>query len=176
MPQPLARWKSHFAGFHEGQVYRRVGRLVHASAAEVRLCRVDISTVPLRVDKRFHRILGGSASDEFAISAPPPRMASDPDVNGKAPEHAEAALEVGCLIWILRRGQPPQVARAHDVQHAVTVTNVERPRGASARVAAGDVRSERERPEADRVSVLEPMVDPHLWIAQDPNPNEGPQR
>ena len=90
--------------------------------------------------------------------------------------HNAAALDVGRLLRIPRLGQPPQVARAHDVQHAITVTNVERPRGASARVAAGDVRSERERAEADCVAVPEPMVDPHLRIPHDPDPCEGPQR
>src|SRR5688572_28324969 len=144
------------------------GGLVQASAAEFRLGRVDVGTISLRVDKRLHWILCGSAGHEFAISAPPPRMASDPDVSGKAPQHSEAALKVGLLVWILRCGQAPQVARAHDVQNAVTVTNVERPGGAPARVAAGDVRSERQRPKTDGVSVLEPMVDPHLRIAQDP--------
>ena len=50
--------------------------------------------------------------------------------------HNAAALDVGRLLRIPRCGQPSQVARAHDVQHAITVTNDERPGGASARVAA----------------------------------------
>ena len=86
-------------------------------------------------------------------------MAGHPDVGGEAPQHAEAALAVGLLFWIPRRCQHPEVARAHDVQHAVTVADGERPRGAAARVAAGDVRGERDRPDADRVAVLEPVVD-----------------
>src|SRR3954452_1930468 len=101
--------------------------LVQASAAEFRLGSVDIRMVPLRVDERLHCVLRSSAGDEFAISAPPSRMARHPDVNGEASEHSEAALEVGLLLWILGCGQPPQVARAHNVQHAITVTNLERP-------------------------------------------------
>src|SRR3954468_20139529 len=101
--------------------------LVQASAAEFRLGSVDVGMVPLRVDERLYCVLPSSAGDEFAISAPPSRMARHPDVNGEASEHPEAALEVGLLLWVLRCGQPPQVARAHDVQHAITVTNVERP-------------------------------------------------
>src|SRR3954451_18559766 len=92
-----------------------------------RLGSVDVGMVPLRVDERFHCVLRSSAGDEFAISAPPSRMARHPDVNGEASEHSETALEVSRLLWILRCGQPPQVARAHDVQHAITGTNVERP-------------------------------------------------
>ena len=50
-------------------------------------------------------------------------MARHPDVSGEASEHSEAAPEAGLLLWILRCSQPPQVARAHNVQHAITVTN-----------------------------------------------------
>src|SRR5262245_32285813 len=101
--------------------------LVQASATKLRLGRVDVGTVPLRVDEWFHRILCGSAGDELAISAPPPRMAGYPDIDGQTSQRAEAALEVGLLLWILRCAQAPQVARAHHVQHAVSVENVERP-------------------------------------------------
>jgi len=101
--------------------------LVQASAAEFRLASVDVGMVPLRVDERLYCVLRSSAGEEFAISAPPSRMARHPDVNREASEHSKAALEVGLLLWIPRCGQPPQVARAHDVQHAITVTNLERP-------------------------------------------------
>ena len=101
---------------------------MQTSAAEFRFSRVDVGTVPLRVDEWFDWILCRSTGDEFAISAPPPCMARDPDVNGEASEHFEAALKVGLLLWLLGRGsQPSQVARAHDVQHAITVRNLERP-------------------------------------------------
>src|SRR6187200_3225500 len=101
--------------------------LVQASAAEFRLGSVDVGMVPLSVDERLHCVLRDIAGDEFAISAPPSRMARHPDVNGEAFEHSEAALEVGLLLWILRCGHASQVARAHDVQHAITITNLERP-------------------------------------------------
>ena len=75
--------------------------LVQAAAAEFRLGTVDVGMVPLRVDERFHRVLRSSAGDEFAISAPPSRMARHPDVDGEASEHSEAAFEIGLLLWIL---------------------------------------------------------------------------
>ena len=101
-----------------------------------------------------------SAGDELAIPAPRSRMATSPRCRRAGP-----AARGSCA-----RGRPPaldtassanrtQAARAHDVQHAITVANVERPRGAAARVAARDVRGERDRPDADRVAVLEPVVD-----------------
>jgi hypothetical protein len=43
-------------------------------------------------------------------------------------------------------------------------------------VAAGDVRGERKRPEADCVTVLEPVVDPHGRVADDPDPGKGSER
>ena len=41
---------------------------------------------------------------------------------------------------------------------------------------AGDVRGERDRPDADGVAVLEPVVDPRGRVADEPDPDEGPQR
>lgn len=43
-------------------------------------------------------------------------------------------------------------------------------------MAAGDVCAERQRPEADRLAIPEPMVDAHLRIPDDPDPLEDPQR
>jgi hypothetical protein len=43
-------------------------------------------------------------------------------------------------------------------------------------VAAGDVRGECEWSDADRVSVLQHVVDPNGRVADDPDPDEGPQR
>src|SRR5438105_455541 len=141
---------------------------MHESSAVFRLTIVDVGAVTLRIDEWFYRILRGGAGDELAVSAPRSCMAGHPDVRGEAPQHAEAALEVGPLLRIPRRGQRHQVTGAHDVQHAVPVPNLERPRGAAARVAAGDVRGECERPEADRVSVLEHVIGPSGRIADDP--------
>ena len=55
---------------------------MQTSAAEFRLGSVDVGMVPLRVDERFYGVLRSSADEEFAISAPPSRMARHPDVNG----------------------------------------------------------------------------------------------
>ena len=43
-------------------------------------------------------------------------------------------------------------------------------------MAAGDVRGECERPEADGVAVLEPVVDPHGRVPDDPDPGKGSER
>ena len=51
-------------------------------------------------------------------------MAGHPDVGGEAPQHAEAALEVGILFWIPYPLQHSQLAGAHDVQHAVTTSRM----------------------------------------------------
>ena len=59
---------------------------------------------------------------------------------------------------------------------AVTLADAERPRGASARVAAGDVCGQRDRSHTDRVAVLEPVVDARRRVSEDPDPGEGPQR
>ena len=72
--------------------------------------------------------------------------------------------------------QHHQAAGAHDVQDAVTVADGERPRGAAARMAARDVRGERDRPDTDRVAILEAVVDARGRVANDPDPNESPQR
>src|SRR3954467_7612596 len=106
---------------------------MYESPAELRLGSVDVGTVTLRVDERFHRVLRGGASDKLAVPAPPSCMAGHPDVSGEAPQHPEAALEVGPLLWIPHPTQRHQVASAHDVQHAVIVTNGEGPRGAGER-------------------------------------------
>lgn len=149
---------------------------MHEIPAESRLGRVDVGTVALRVDEWIRRVPRGGAGDELAVPAPPSCMAGHPDVRGEAPQQAEAALEVGPLLWIPHPPQRSQIASAHDVQHAVTAADGERPRGAAARVAACDVRDERERPDADRVAVLEPVVDTRGRIAEEPDPHEGPQR
>src|SRR5260221_3982785 len=95
-PMPVTRF---IEPPRSGAARHRVN-LVQASAAEFRLGSVDIGMVPLRVDERFHCVLRSSAGEEFAISAPPSRMARHPDVNREASEHSEAALEVGLLLWI----------------------------------------------------------------------------
>src|SRR5215210_1072814 len=99
--------------------------LMHESPAVLRLGSVDVGTVTLRVDERSHRVLRGGAGDKLTVPAPPSCMAGHPDVSGEAPQHPEAALEVGPLLWIPHPTQRHQVASAHDVQHAVTVTNGE---------------------------------------------------
>ena len=43
-------------------------------------------------------------------------------------------------------------------------------------MAAGDVRGECERPEADCVAVLEPVVHPHGRVPDDPDPGKGSER
>ena len=43
-------------------------------------------------------------------------------------------------------------------------------------MAASDVRGECERPEADCVAVLEPVVDPHSRVPDDPDPDKGSER
>ncbi len=49
------------------------------------------------------------------------------DVGGEAPQHAEGALEVGTLFSIPHPLQHHQAAGAHDVQHTVSVADLERP-------------------------------------------------
>src|SRR5471030_1635365 len=100
---------------------------MHESPVELRLSRVDVGSVTFRVDERLYRALRGGAGDELAVPAPPSCMAGHPDVSGEAPQHAEAALEVRSLFRIPHPSQRPQVASAHDVEHAVIVTNGERP-------------------------------------------------
>jgi hypothetical protein len=43
-------------------------------------------------------------------------------------------------------------------------------------MAGSEVRREHDRPEADRVAVLEPVIDVRGWVADDPDPEERPQR
>ena len=85
-------------------------------------------------------------------------MVGHPDVSGETSQHPHAALAVGLLFRIPRRCQHSGVTHAHDVQHAITVADGERPRRAAARVAGGDVRGEGNRSDADGVAVLEPVV------------------
>src|SRR3954463_10977882 len=103
-------------------------------------------------------------------------MVGHPDVGGETPQQAQTALAVGRLFWIPSRCQHSEVAYAHDVQHAVTVADRERPRCAAARVAGSDVCGKRDRPDTDRVAVLESVVDARGRVAEDPDPDEGPQR
>jgi hypothetical protein len=63
------------------------------------------------------------------------------------------------LFWISLCRQHCHLANADDVQHAVTIADGEGPRSAPARVAGCDMRGERDRPDADRVAILEPVVD-----------------
>ena len=101
-------------------------------------------------------------------------MTRHPDIGWEAAEHADAALAVCPLFWIPRGCQHPEVTSAYDVQRAVTVADGKRPRGASARVAAGDVRGERDRPHTDRVAILEAVIDARGRVAEDADPDEGP--
>ena len=57
---------------------------------------------------------------------------------GRLSQHAQAPLAVG-LFWIPRHFQHPRVAHADNVQHAVTVLDLKRLRGAAA-LAGRDVR------------------------------------
>src|SRR5438067_8176249 len=100
---------------------------MHESPAVFRLSIVDVGAITLRIDEWFYRILRGGACDELAVPAPRSCMARHPDVRGEAPQHAEAALEVGPLLRIPSRSQRHQVAGADDVQHALPITNLERP-------------------------------------------------
>src|SRR3954469_4916341 len=98
-------------------------------------------------------------------------MVGHPDVGGETPQQAQTALAVGRLFWIPRRCQHGEVACAHDVQHAVTVADGDRPGRAAARVAGGDVCGERDRPYTDRVAVLESVVDARGGVAEDADPD-----
>src|SRR5688572_32159412 len=100
-------------------------------------------------------------------------MTRHPDVGREAAEHADAALAVCRLFWIPRGCQHSEVTRADDIQHAVTVADAERPRGAATRMAAGDVRGQRDRSHTDRVAILEPVIDARGRIAEDADPGEG---
>src|SRR5687768_12182024 len=93
--------------------------LVHPPAAESLLRSVDVGVISLGIDERLDRAVRRGAGDELAVPPPLPRVTGHPDVDGKAPQHAEAALEVGLLLGILRDGQDTQVTSAHDVEHAV---------------------------------------------------------
>src|SRR5206468_2646355 len=86
--------------------------LMHESAAVFRLSVVDVGAVTRRIDEWLYRVFGGAARDELAIPAPRSCMAGHPYVGGEAPQHAEAALEVGPLLRIPRRRQRHQVAGA----------------------------------------------------------------
>src|SRR5262245_25098214 len=149
--------------------------LVHATASELRLGRVDEGAIALGVDERVNGVLRGRTRNELAVPAPPPCVSGHPDVSGQAPQQAEAALAVGRLFWIRRRSQHPRVAHARDVQNAVAIVDGERPRGAATRMPGGDVRGERDRPDTDRVAVLEPVIDARGRVAEDTDPQEGPQ-
>ncbi len=72
-------------------------------------------------------------------------MIGHPDVGGETPQHSQAALAVGRLFWVPQHSQHARAAYAHDVQHAVTVANRERPRGAAARVAGRNMRGDLNR-------------------------------
>src|SRR4051794_31610163 len=104
-----------------------ISPLMHKSSAVFRLGIVDVGAVTRGVDERLYRILRDGGGDELTVPAPLSCMAGHPDIRGEAPQHAEAALEVGPLLRIPRRRQRHQVASAHDVQHAVAVAHLERP-------------------------------------------------
>src|SRR4029450_9051414 len=110
-----------------------------------------VSAIAVGIDERVHRVLRSGARDELAVPAPPWCMTRHPDIGREAAEHEDAALAVCPLFWIPRGCQHSEVTGAYDVQHAVTVADGKRPRGASARAAAGDVRGERDRPHTDRI-------------------------
>jgi hypothetical protein len=61
--------------------------------AKSHLRAVDVADVPIPIDERVGRIFGRVAFAEFAIPAELSRVGSHPDVDGQAPECAEAALE-----------------------------------------------------------------------------------
>lgn len=103
-------------------------------------------------------------------------MTGDPDISGEAPQQSDAAFDVILLLWILAGTQGFQVAGAHDVEYAAIVMNGKRPRGTTARVTAGDVRGECEGSNADRVSVLENMVDTSGRVSDDAEPQEKSHR
>src|SRR5262245_41766034 len=140
------------------------------AAVEFCLSGVDVGAIPVRVDERVHGILRGAACDELAVPAPPSGMTRHPDIGRETPEHADAALAVCSLFWISRGCQHPEVTRAYDIQHAVTVADGERPRGAATGVPGCDVRGERNRSDTNRVAVLEPVVDARWRVAEDADP------
>ena len=153
------------------------GLLGHLPLAEFRLGGVDVGAVALRVDEGIHRVLCRLARDELAVPAPRSRARRHPDVNGKAAEHADAALEVAPLFCIPHPSwRTLQGAGADHVQYAFTVADGKRPRGAAARAAASDVRGERDRPDTDRVAVLEPVIDARRRESEDPDLDESPER
>src|SRR5262245_60931111 len=100
---------------------------MHLPTAKFRLGGVKVDAIPDRIDKRFDWIRGGRTGDKFFVSAPPSRMARDPNVDGQIAQHSNAAFDVGGLFRILRCRQSPQIAGADDIQYSIAVVNLERP-------------------------------------------------
>ena len=69
-----------------------------------------------------------------------------------------------------------KITSTHDVQNTFPVLNGERPRRATTRVAASDVRDECEWADADGVSVLESVVDSHGGVPDDADPGKNSKR
>src|ERR1044072_1805027 len=91
--------------------------------AEFRLGAVDVPTVALWVDERVHRVFRRLARDEFAVTTPRSAARRHPDVSGKAAKHAQAAFDVGALLWIPHHRHDSEWADADDVQYALTVAH-----------------------------------------------------
>lgn len=139
--------------------------LLREHFAESRLGSVDEAEVAGPIDERVRRVLGLGAFTSLAVHIEHVRMRGQKDIRGQAPQHTEASLEIrpdsGIRFRLDQRYEREQ-REAADVdgeQLAVAVADGERPRGAAARVAGGDVRGERERPEANRLAVFKPVVD-----------------
>src|SRR5262245_57381076 len=101
-------------------------------------------------------------------------MTRHPDVGREIAEHADAALTVGLLFWILRGRQHAEITRADDGQRPPTLLDLERIRGAAAGVPGRNVCGERDRPDTNRVTVLEPAIDARWRVAEDTHPDENP--
>src|SRR5262245_58760636 len=98
---------------------------MHLPLAQLRLGVVDVSAIAFGVDERVDRVLRGGACDELAISAPRSRMVRNPDVNGETAQHAQTALAVGRLFWVLLALEHSRIADADDVQHALAIADGE---------------------------------------------------
>ena len=137
---------------------------------ELFLTFVDIFEIAFPIDERVCRGLSLVAFEEFAVPAEFFGMRGYPDVDGQASQHAEGALKVSPDSRITFRlderysGQQRQAAGAHYPQLPLAVADRERPRGAAARVAAGDMRRDLDRPDTNSLTVSEPVIDARRGI------------
>lgn len=157
--------------------------LLREHFAESRFGSVNEAEVAGPIDERVRRVLGLGAFTSLSVHIEHVRVRGQKDVSGQVPQHTEAPLEIrpdsGICFRLDQRHEREQ-REAADVdgkQLAAAVVDGERPRGAAARVAGGDVRGERERPKADRLAVFKPVVDTRRREAALPEKSgEKPER